>query len=523
MKVKKYLSLLLVLTISFFLYACGETTMPTTEDQTTVDPSYYSKNPSIKYMYEENYKLYHDGLVLVKGSNGKFGYLNTDGEVVIDFIYDYASIFWDGAAIILENGYYGLIDTSGDYILYSDYEIITRFPNYNLFVVKDKTTHKVGVFLSDGTMVFDFVYDRIPTALVSNDNSYIIVTVKDELYGYTALDGEEITPHGLTFALDFNQSDYAPVEYNYEWGYIDKEGNSFLATEFDRTTPFVNNSYGIILGEDYTYGIQFANGKTIYPEYNNVSVSDFGYVYMFNETEEKLVDVETTYNINFDFDKDYALHEGPSYPYLWNNVIYFTDGTTKLYLGNDEFLDNEPGETFVNNNAEVIIVKNDNDQYKAIDYNGNIIKDFSDEVLSAFGEQPTMMKYSNYFYGYTEDLDGNDITKVYLNDGTLVLSGQEIYMSGTERYSYSDNMDHLNTLYQSNYILVKDDVYKLYNKNHELILTLDSDFLPLGVSNYSVYTYADDYLLIRSSEGSFVIDINGNIIIPDIYSSIDQK
>ena len=520
---KKYLCILLVLTISVLLYACGETTIPTTEEQTTVDPSYYSKNPNIKYMYEENYKLYHDGLVLVEGNNGKFGYLNTDGEVVIDFIYDYASIFWDGAAIIFENGYYGLIDTSGDYILYSDYETIHRFPNYNLFVVKDKTTHKVGVFLSDGSIVLDFIYDFIPISLLNDDNSYIIVTKIDNLYGFTALDGEEITSHEFTFALDFNKSDYAPIEYNYEWGYIDREGKSFLATEFNRTYPFIDNSYGLISDEDHLFGIQFANKTTIHPMYNSISVSDFGYVYMFNDLEEKLVDVDTAHYINFDFETSYTLHKGSSYSYLWNNVIYFADGTTKLYLGDDEFLDSEPGETFVNNNAEVIIVKNDDDQYKAIDYAGHIIKDFSDEVLSAYGEESSVMKYSDYFYGYTEDLEGKDITNVYLNDGTLVISGKYIYMNGTELYPYVNTINSLETMYQSEYILVKDDVYKLYNNSHELILTLGTDLLPLDISNYSIYRYTDNYLLIKSNEGSFVIDLNGNVIIPAIYPNIDDK
>lgn len=57
---------------------------------------------------EERYSL---------GNNGKFGYIDREGKVVIPFIYDYAAPFSEGLAYVCQGDQYGFIDKTGKVIV----------------------------------------------------------------------------------------------------------------------------------------------------------------------------------------------------------------------------------------------------------------------------------------------------------------------------------------------------------------------------------------------------------------------
>lgn len=72
----------------------------------------------IPCIYEEVGYKFCEGLVPVKKS-GKYGYINEENEIVIPFVYDYASSFSEGFAIVQKFGKYGFVDRYGNDTFYN--------------------------------------------------------------------------------------------------------------------------------------------------------------------------------------------------------------------------------------------------------------------------------------------------------------------------------------------------------------------------------------------------------------------
>ncbi|MBU0765154.1 MAG: protein kinase, partial [Bacteroidetes bacterium] len=93
----------------------------------------------IKQCDENIGKTNWKGLKPVKGSNGKYGYENSDGQVVISHQYDEARWFNDGLAAVKKDGLWVFIDMKGKTAIDHQYTKVEQVfsPGYNAFVVKD--------------------------------------------------------------------------------------------------------------------------------------------------------------------------------------------------------------------------------------------------------------------------------------------------------------------------------------------------------------------------------------------------
>jgi hypothetical protein len=72
----------------------------------------------VYYQYEVYYQCevvsrFSEGLAAVK-KDGKFGYINLEGALIIDLLYDYAHSFQEGVASVEIGGLWGLIDKNGN-------------------------------------------------------------------------------------------------------------------------------------------------------------------------------------------------------------------------------------------------------------------------------------------------------------------------------------------------------------------------------------------------------------------------
>lgn len=66
-------------------------------------------------------------LYLVKAENEKYGYIDRDGNVVIDFQYDDAGYFTDGLATVKQGNEWGYIDEEGNVIIDFKYNQCSSF------------------------------------------------------------------------------------------------------------------------------------------------------------------------------------------------------------------------------------------------------------------------------------------------------------------------------------------------------------------------------------------------------------
>ena len=75
---------------------------------------------------ESNY--FSNGRYIFK-SNGKYGYINKRGKVVIDPIYDKATRFKEGIALVSKDGLSGFINNKGKIIIPIEYELLSNINN----------------------------------------------------------------------------------------------------------------------------------------------------------------------------------------------------------------------------------------------------------------------------------------------------------------------------------------------------------------------------------------------------------
>ena len=154
------------------------------------------------------------GLMCV-AKDGKYGFVNYYGEVVIPLIYDYASDFWGALAKVKKGNKWGFIDTLGN-------------------------------------VVVDFIYDN-----AANFNNGRARVVRDNLYGFIDDSGEEVVPCQYSYAQDFiNDSAVVSSE---KYGVINKRGELLYPMEID---SLVYEDEHVIVGckGDY-YGILDRDGK----------------------------------------------------------------------------------------------------------------------------------------------------------------------------------------------------------------------------------------------------------------------
>ena len=128
---KRIVSLLLVLCLSMTMFAGTAFAVDTEE----LERGVLQYSIAIDPQYEDA-QAFSEGLAAVQ-KNGKWGYINEDGEVVIPFEYDIAFVFNEGLAVVglLESNYeQEVYDWDGD----DEYSEMVAFDRYALgFIDQD--------------------------------------------------------------------------------------------------------------------------------------------------------------------------------------------------------------------------------------------------------------------------------------------------------------------------------------------------------------------------------------------------
>lgn len=142
---------------------------------------------------------FNEGKCPVKNDDEKYGYIDTQGKLIIPYQYDYCEPFIDNRAIFGKRTKgrikYGLINEDGLYVLSPKY--------YQLH--------------NDGEMY-----------MVQEDNGW----------GWIDADGNVAIAPQFEEALPFNNEKYAPVKIGDDYGFIDTEGRIVVNPQYKYATSF---------------------------------------------------------------------------------------------------------------------------------------------------------------------------------------------------------------------------------------------------------------------------------------------
>ena len=90
--------------------------------------------------------------------NGKWGYVNKEGKVIISFSYDTAGTFNNGLAPVSLNGKSWYINENGKKAFSAEYDSASDFIGTIAYVSKN---NKYGLIDTSGKLIFQFEYDSI--------------------------------------------------------------------------------------------------------------------------------------------------------------------------------------------------------------------------------------------------------------------------------------------------------------------------------------------------------------------------
>ena len=119
----------------------------------------YAQNEVWRDQYEQVDGFY-DGLAAVRHHNGKWGFVNEKGTLVIPAVFDEAYSFDEGVSRVVRNDLYGLIDKKGKFIVPCKYKSIGVCLE-GFLSVQDAETGKEGFIDKTGKIVVPLKYDIV--------------------------------------------------------------------------------------------------------------------------------------------------------------------------------------------------------------------------------------------------------------------------------------------------------------------------------------------------------------------------
>ncbi len=255
---------------------------------------------------------------------GKFGFIDTEGNLVIGYEYDYISRgFENGAAIVCIKDNvvsweykYGVINKNGETIIPIIYNnIIPAGEKFYIIGVEDGNQNKYGVFDVSGNVIVDCLYDFISIS----DNNMIIV-------GNWVSDAEQL--YGL-----FNSKGQMVLDVKYTSLYSGKPITS-MTDYFDMIHIVYGSAEDLIIAQDEKgislYDMQY---RLITEEKNEFYLMDWwdGYVYI------NLFDPTGYIKLKSGKYMDKYGNVYNSHPYEINDILEKINGTEDLYITTREF------------------------------------------------------------------------------------------------------------------------------------------------------------------------------------------
>ena len=186
---------------------------------------------------------FHDGLAAFM-FNGKVGFIDRTGKVVIPPEYDSANDFSEGFAKVVKNNKGGYIDKTGKEITPLQYDAAGDFFNGMAAVEKNS---KIGYIDTTGKEVIPCAYDDGYSFFQG-----LAAVKKGGKWGFIDKTGKEAIPFQYDDANSFSQG-LAGVKKGSKWGVIDKAGEIVVDFTYDEVGAFSNGLARVKQGGKYGY------------------------------------------------------------------------------------------------------------------------------------------------------------------------------------------------------------------------------------------------------------------------------
>lgn len=220
--------------------------------------------------YDKVTAPFGEKLIAVK-KNGKWGFMNVNGEMAIKPQFQGAHNFFEGRASVKINGKWGYIDKTGKMVIKAEYDqaAFEFFDGYAQVSKKGKW----GNIDRKGNVVIPLVYE--------DTNTYsdgLILVKKNGKFGYINNKNKMVIPPQFTDGGMFKEG-LAAVKKGGKWGFIDKKGNLVIPYKYAYFTNFNDGVAVVQNNSNSLYGAIDKKGKTLIKfKYNYLTYPNDGLI-----------------------------------------------------------------------------------------------------------------------------------------------------------------------------------------------------------------------------------------------------
>ncbi len=186
--------------------------------------------------------------------DGRYGFMDRNGAVVIDPQFDQLGFFYEGLATAVKDARYGYVDKLGSEVLPFRFESASDFEGGRAIVQENGL---YGVIDRIGNYILKPIYSDIQGL-----SSGVFLVAKDSLYGYIDKDGTLKIPFQYSDAFPFSKG-MAKVDLDGKQGFIDEQGN-FIVMPCKSNISFFNDSL-LIFEENELFGLMRKNCSVVVP------------------------------------------------------------------------------------------------------------------------------------------------------------------------------------------------------------------------------------------------------------------
>lgn len=369
--------------------------------------------------------------------NGKWGYINTTGNVAIPCVYEDVWHFENEVAIVRQGGKYGLINKRGDILVpcvKSDYDYVP-LPHDGVICINIGTSEKRvfkcidvnGSHLFTKAALVPFEFSEGVAKIWSQD---------DKGEGVINKKGEYIIPEGIYSHISSFHYGVAKVrsETTGKYGFINHQGEVVVPLKYDSIFEgaYLCSIVCAIIGDKYGY-IDVRNGKELCPiTLDKKSIDTY---YQDNCTDNMFISSigEDIYIYNLENCK---LFKSSKY----KEIYRYSDGLCCVRDKVSEKIG------FIDKEGELVIPCVFNEPFYVYEFHGNTCA-MSNKMIDRQGnilrEIPKHYQYFKYCSDNGCYIEYRDIGAENLldNNGNVIYSGGEINTSGEFPIAVQQNSD----------------------------------------------------------------------------------
>ena len=224
--------------------------------------------------------------------SGKSGFINAQGELVIDLVYEAANGFFEGVSAVKKNGKVGYIDKNNRIVVPFDYD---GGYNFNKGYAVVSTNKKYWMIDKTGKQVSLRKYDLM------RFNGDFAMIVLDKKWGYVNSRAKEIIPPEYDMIHNYSEG-MIGAKRGGVWGYIDTLDQVVLPFEFEGVSVFKDGV--AVVEKDRKAGVIDKTGKTVISfNYQSLYLDDeTGWYFAEKKDKTGMIDKRGREMISFDFD-----------------------------------------------------------------------------------------------------------------------------------------------------------------------------------------------------------------------------